>query len=393
MRIMTLSNSEWSPSGYGQQMRMLLPRFQAAGHTVAITAFYGLQGGILNLNNILHYPGRFHPYGNDVIVTHSAHFGAQVMISWMDTWVMNPEEYPPGFHWVPWVPVDHDPMPMIVRGKIQQAWKRIACSKFGRDQIMKAGLDCYYVPCGLEIDVFRPGDKAEARKIIGVPEDRYLVGTVAMNKGNPSRKNLVEQMTAFKMFHDKHPEAMYLVQSERGEAMNDVINLPELARNLGLVEGESVMFPNPYLNSIGFPPEYIANFYRALDVHLMVGAGEGFGIPVLESQACGCPTITGDWTAQSELIFGGRKVSKADSLPQYSALASYIFRPQPAAITALLEEEYQHPTPMVEPVKAIQAEYDINVVVRDGWLPVLAELEGLMQPAPAPVPMAMEMAQ
>jgi glycosyltransferase involved in cell wall biosynthesis len=196
-----------------------------------------------------------------------------------------------------------------------------------------------------------------------------------MNKGNPSRKNFVEQMTGFAAFHKKHPDSLYLVQTERGEGMNDVINLPELARSLGLEEGKDIMFANPYLNSIGYPPDYLAAFYRAIDVHLMVGAGEGFGIPIIEGQACGAPIITGNWTSQTELVKGGRMVQKEDAVPQYTALASYIFRPKPEAVTALLEEEYQHPTPMAEATQAILTEYNIDRLVAECWMPVLKEIE------------------
>ena len=72
--------------------------------------------------------------------------------------------------------------------KLAQAWKRIAMSKFGVEETHKAGLDCMYVPHGVDTNVFKPGDKAEARQRLGLPQDKFIVGTVAMNKGNPSRK-------------------------------------------------------------------------------------------------------------------------------------------------------------------------------------------------------------
>src|SRR5512146_2250478 len=128
MRIFIVSNSPWTPSGYGQQTRMLSERLKAQGHEIAILCYFGLEGGIINVNGITCFPKRYHPYGNDVLIAHSMNWHADIVISLMDTWVMNVEEYPPPLRWVPWYPVDHDPMPALVRQKLNLAHKRIAMS-------------------------------------------------------------------------------------------------------------------------------------------------------------------------------------------------------------------------------------------------------------------------
>jgi glycosyltransferase involved in cell wall biosynthesis len=297
------------------------------------------------------------------------------MISLMDTWVMNPEEYPRQLRWVPWYPVDHDPMPQIVRGKVSQAYKRITFSKHGVEKTHEAGLDCYYIPHGIETDIFKPKDKAEAREHMGLPNDKFVVGTVAMNKGNPSRKCFVEMMDAFARFHARHPESIYVLQTDRGEGIDGMINLPELVRNMGLIDGQDVVFCNQYQNMVGFPPEYMAEFYNALDVHLITTRGEGFGIPVLESQACGTPVITGGWTACKELFFAGQMLDpEKDAEREYSGLASWQFRPRVGAIEAALEAEYQRPSDGSIGVERAQ-EYNADLVTEKYWKPILAEIE------------------
>ncbi len=57
--------------------------------------------------------------------------------------------------------------------------------------------------------------------------------------------------------------------------------------------------------------------YNAMDVLTNVALGQGFGIPILEAQACGTPVIVGDWTSMSELCFAGWKVAKEEALPVY----------------------------------------------------------------------------
>ena len=378
MRILLLSNAPWSNSGYGNQSRIFLSRLAELGHDMGIICFYGLEGGVLNMGKITCYPKRMHPYGNDVVVPHSMAFRADITISLMDTWVMNPEEYPPGMRWVPWYPVDHDPIPPIVRSKIALAWKRIAMSQFGVEKTHEAGRDCSYIPHGGETNVMKPLDKAECRKALGLPGDKWIVGTVAMNKGNPSRKCFAEMLHAFAAFHRKHPDTLYALQTDRGEGVNDMVNIPELARGLGLTEGVDYTLCNQYQNMVGYPPEYLAQFYNSLDVHMLTSKGEGFGIPTLEAQACAVPVIVGGWTASKELCFSGQCLdAERDAEREYTALASYQYRPLVKSIERALEREYNHASSK-EKALAGALPYDADEVVKNHWIPVLKEIEAAL---------------
>lgn len=299
------------------------------------------------------------------------------MFSLQDTWIIDAENYPPEMRWIPWFPVDHDPMPALVRRKLNSAWKRIAMSKYGVAEANRAGLDCMYVPHSVETGILRPADKVEMKKLIGLPPDKYVVGIVGMNKGNPSRKNFVEQITAFAKFHREHPDTILFLQTAMGgPGAGDMVNIPALCDQLELRGGEDFLFCDSYFQMIGFPPEYFAQLYNALDVLLMVTAGEGFGIPTIEAQACGCPVIGGDWCATSELVFSGRLISKKDAEPFYSFQESYLYKPHVSAIVNALEEEYHHPSP--PQVEKIQAEYDADAVYQRYWLPVIAEIEAAL---------------
>ena len=57
-----------------------------------------------------------------------------------------------------------------------------------------------------------------------------------------------------------------------------------------------------------FTPEEMAAIYSSLDVLLNASMGEGFGLTVLEAQACGVPAIVTDFTAMSEVCGAGWKV-------------------------------------------------------------------------------------
>src|SRR5690606_17951882 len=54
-----------------------------------------------------------------------------------------------------------------------------------------------------------------------------------------------------------------------------------------------------------YTPAMLNKLYNAADVFILPSAGEGFGVPVIEAQASGCPVIVTDFTAQTELCGAG----------------------------------------------------------------------------------------
>jgi len=68
-------------TGYGNQTRLFAPRLKALGHEVAISAFYGLEGGVLNLGGILVLPRGRTPYGQDIAAEHAINFQADILIT------------------------------------------------------------------------------------------------------------------------------------------------------------------------------------------------------------------------------------------------------------------------------------------------------------------------
>lgn len=375
MRFTWLSNSLWWGSGYGVQTNLFLPRMKADGHDPALIAYCGLTGKNLNINGIEIFPQGAHPYGQDIWVEHTKRFGANIMFSLTDAWVIEPERIPSSFKWIAYYPVDSDPMPPLVRSRLTAAYKRIAMSRYGELKTHEAGLDCYYVPHGVDTKQFYPMDKTECRKILQLPTDAYIIGTVAMNKGShPSRKSFVEMISAFTLFKQKHPNAVYLLHTHDGEGMEGVVHFRELCAQNGLEVGKDVVFTDPYFSFVGATEEFMRTLYNCMDVFMLVSMGEGFGIPIVEAQACGVPVIVGDWSSMSELCFSGHKVDKADAFPFYTPQAAYMYLPKVEAIERKLNLEYRHPSSR-ERAREGALQYDADLVYQKWWKPVLADIE------------------
>lgn len=376
MRISWLSNAPWSFTGYGNQTKVFVPRLQKAGHEMAITAFYGHEGTPINLNGVMVYGKAHHLYGQDIMCAHAKHFGADIMISLMDAWVVDTDLMRHGVRWVPWFPVDSEPLSPRIIEQVEKAYKRIVFSKFGERIVNEAGLDCYYIPHGIDTNVFRPTDKEKAREVLGWPNDRFIFGMVAANKGNPSRKAFQQHLEAFAMFLKKHDDALlylHTTKCENGEFGG--VNLPEFARYLGVQE--NIIYSDDYINMLGFPDEYMVSAYNAMDVHILVSMGEGFGIPTVEAQACGTPVITSGWTASEELCFGGWTVDKKDSMPMWNALGTYQYAPRSEAILEKMELAYKYANRdhYREQARKGALAYDADLVTEKYWLPVLEEID------------------
>lgn len=385
MRFTWLSNAPWAPTGYGIQTALFLPRFEQAGHQVACIAFYGHEGTPINWNGIQVYGRGFAPWGLDVWDAHTRHFGANLTISLTDAWVLDPAYLVSGVRWIPWFPVDHDPLPPPVAAKVSKAYRRMVFSKHALKSVQDAGMDAYYVPHGVDTKEYRQVEQAPARAALGLPMDKFIVGMVAANKGTPSRKAFTQQIEAFAQFHRRHPDSTLYLHTNKGQNGEDQgINLVEFIQHTGLSHSTlgrpdtdpnaAVLFCDQYIYLLGFPTDYMAHIYSAMDIHMLVSMGEGFGIPTLEAQACGTPVIVGGWTASKELCFAGQQVDVNKAERYWSPLGAWQYLPRPGAIWAALEEEYRRPSKRAKAREGAMA-YDADLVLQQYWQPILLELE------------------
>lgn len=369
------SNAPWAATGYGVQTRVFTPRIRDLGHEVAISAFYGLEGASIQWNQMTVYPRAFHPYGMDVVASHAHDCKADVVVTLVDAWVMQPERITKtGARWCPWFPVDHDPIPDPVLDQVRHAYQPIVYSKHAEASADQAGLQVAYVPHGVETDIYRPRDKAKARERLGLPADAYVVGLVAANKGKPSRKALPTQIEAFARFQKRHPEAVLYVHSHLMPDM-DGLDIPELFRLSGVPES-AVRVCDQYRNIMGYADEVMAHLYSSMDVLLSATMGEGFGVPIIEAQACGVPVIVGGWTAMPELCGSGIVIGQDEAERFYTPIGAYQYLPHTEAVEKALDLAYEMrgDKQVADNARAFAMRYDADEVTQTYWKPVLADL-------------------
>jgi glycosyltransferase involved in cell wall biosynthesis len=371
MNILWVSNHPNLSSAYGQQTALFTPRLEALGHKVTIVTF---SNGVPQRwkNGMLVLPSPGDAFGNDLISAHVEHHATDLVVSLVDPFVLDPNIYKQ-FPWCPWTPVDCRPLhPGIANIKpyVKRVW---AMSRFGQDQLEEAGFDNVdYVPHGIDDKLFRPADRVEARKVLSAAtgydfSGKFIVAMVANNKGTPSRKGFYEGLKAFRHFSDDVKDAVLYLHTEMTGEVYRGEDLRQVAALVGL-PAERVVFAPQYPYVLGMlTPDYLASVYNAADVFLSSSHAEGFGVPAVEAQMCGCPVILPNNTAQSELCRSGALVEAEPYMP---FVALEWGRPDvDQMILRLFEALRRERTP--ESTSASVAEFAVDAVVERRLVPAL----------------------
>jgi len=384
VRALWYSNAPWAGTGYGQQTQQAVQRLIKEGHEIAIHANYGLEASTSTWNGIKIYPRGLSAYSDDIIVAHwmewtQATTLPKLLMTLFDVWVLKSPNLATVPNIASWVPIDHKPCPPEVA-----AWcskpnvMPVAMSKFGLQELEKLGIHSLYVPHGIE-SVFKPTPSIRdnqnktmtGREIMGFGEDEFVVMMTAANKGaHPPRKAFAENLMAFSIFASKHPDAVLYMHSEASGSMGG-IDLNRLADMVGIAK-ERIKWADPYLYRMGLPHHAMAALYTAADVLLASSMGEGFGIPVVEAQACGTPVIVSNFTAQPELVGDGWLV---EGQPYWDAAqSSWFFAPSVPSIIDGLEQAYARGRGRSQKAVEFAKQYDADVVYESHWKPAMKEL-------------------
>lgn len=368
MRIAWFSNAPWCPSGYGQQTRLVLERLAQAGHQIlCIDSCGALSYGAIDYNGL--FPVIPRPVSDRHMLAVLEDNEIDVLFSFVDSWAIDGSGSRAA--WVPWMPIDRDPPNPTALTLAAKAAKPLTCSQYGLDQLLERNIPAEYVPCAYDPMVFHERDRSECRELMGM-EDAFWFGIVADNRTRPSRKNLQQQIQAFARLASERDDVMLYLHTCMSTARGGE-DLEGLIRHLK-VESRVAWIDQDLIVSTGAPLECLATTYGAMDCLLGVSAEEGFGIPLIEAQACGVPVIAGDWTAMSELVMSGWTVSKHDADTVWSC-GGMRYLPRVEAITEAMRTAYREARDhRGAAVHDIANGYAVDHVVNQYWLPLLEEL-------------------
>ncbi|MCI0686001.1 MAG: D-inositol-3-phosphate glycosyltransferase [Sporichthyaceae bacterium] len=138
---------------------------------------------------------------------------------------------------------------------------------------------------GVNLELFRPGDAAEARARLGLPVDGSVLLFVGRIQPLKSPDILV-RATARMVAADPSLRGrltVAIVGGPSGTGCASPAHLSDLARSLGVAD--LVRF------APAVPQPELADWFRAACVTVVPSYNESFGLVALESQACGTPVV------------------------------------------------------------------------------------------------------
>ena len=149
------------------------------------------------------------------------------------------------------------------------------------------------VPCGVNLNLFRPLDKIASRKQLGFAQDESVVLFVGRFAPLKGIDRLLEAMA-----HLKHHQRLRLViVGGDGNGSPESQRLQELSRELSIQD--SVTFA-------GRVEQYrLPSFYSAADVLVVPSHYESFGLVALESLASGTPVVATRVGAMENILRAG----------------------------------------------------------------------------------------
>jgi glycosyltransferase involved in cell wall biosynthesis len=163
-------------------------------------------------------------------------------------------------------------------------------------------------PVGLDLNLYKPKDKIEARNKLGIGRDNFVIffrATESEYKGLPYIKECLRNIKTDK------PKTILTVDQKN--LMNEFKDKFQVI-DLGWTEDDETM----------------VNAYNACDVFLMPSVAENFGVMAVEAMACGKPVLTFKGTGLESTIFspqGGIAVPMGDSNALAAELQNFIDHP------------------------------------------------------------------
>jgi glycosyltransferase involved in cell wall biosynthesis len=205
----------------------------------------------------------------------------------------------------------------ISAGFAAQADAVLAPSAVIRDELHARGVrtPIAVVPTGVDLARFRPGDRAAARRSLGVGAAAPLVLYV----GRLDREKSVDRvLAAFERVASTLPAAQLVLVGQGTETER----LRRIARALPVAER---------IRFLGLRPHHsLAECYQAADVFLFASETETQGLVLAEAAACGLPAVAVDAPGCDEVVRDGDTgiLTKGDPAALAEAVIGLLLDPE-----------------------------------------------------------------
>lgn len=287
-------------TGYGNQTKGICKGLSDEYEVFNLNFQY--HGQPINLDGVTILPNGYHPWGEDILPKHLENIKPDLVITLLDMfrapYLKNFNFHKYGTKWLAYYPLDASPTPLGSEGVFEHADHLVAMAKYGQ-QLLKEekGIESDRIWHGTDTEVYKPEDIKKE----GLMENKFIVGSVFRNC---ARKNPSALLTAFYKFAKDKDDVMLYCHTDPSDKQG--FNIGAYGQRLGLLKPDptkcKIIFTNFHSVFFSLSDSALARIYNTFDFHTLSTTGEGFGIPIIESMACGKPNVLTDYTTTEELI-------------------------------------------------------------------------------------------
>jgi glycosyltransferase involved in cell wall biosynthesis len=315
MRIFYVGDSPTVDTGFGVVSKNLISRFYNMGYEIIVLGIN--HRGEPYDPKLFPYP--IHPtagsnldsmYGYSKFWDLYDHLKPDIVFFLNDPWVISqyldtkPQDHPGisrGTKTVGYYPTDAGPIKKEWVDTLNKLDAQVCYSNYAEGVVIESNggkrpSNLHQIYHGVNRDEFFPVNQSIARAMLKIDQNEFVVGMVARNQ---FRKRFDLLLKAFQIFAKGKPEARLYLHT----AMFDVgFDISELIRQLKL--DKKVYVTKELRSDKGVPVKDLNIIYNTFDVNALISLGDGFGLPVAESMATGCPQVVSGHSCLKELVEG-----------------------------------------------------------------------------------------
>ena len=217
----------------------------------------------------------------------------------------------------------------------------VSYTEFGAHEFIHGGIQkaIHVIPHGVTAGQFKPGDKIEARKKLGLKEDSFIVFN---GNRNQFRKRIDITIDAFAEFAKDKPEAqLYLHMGTKDQGWDVMAVFSREMQKRGLDPNGRIIMTSPTAGPPSVPVEMLETIYQAVDVGVNTCKGEGWGLVNFEHAACRVAQVVPDHTSCKEIFEGYGKLIRCDHVDVDTHFAREMPCPSAEHLAEILNELYE----------------------------------------------------
>jgi len=240
---------------------------------------------------------------------------------------------------ITWLPIHSEPLDKLCMESVSKFDSIVTLSEFGKKQVLNKFSDksVTIIPHIIDDELFYEIDelnyKANLRKQYNISEEAYVCLLISNNSEPENRKAFDVNLGGFADFQKNNKNAHLHIHTN----VNLAFKIMDYLKECDVPENKYTVCDQTKYKKKGYSDKEVADLYRMSDVLLYSTCVEGFGLPMLEAQSCGCPVIVNNFSTPPEYTKYGI-ICEIEQMVYKEDFDAYTSMPSRSNLVEALEE-------------------------------------------------------